>query len=216
METRSLPALVLALMATGASGGAMAGEGAPAGVEEAPPGGKFSLWPEGIGGGFRKDTFRGSLSLGGGPGIAALGGREDHHLLFQSASLGWVFTDRIGPIHGNLEAGLELFAGEQVDPAFRQLFGGAALLRYDLALGSRLVPFAAIGLGVSETDIYGKDLSTLFEFALEGGVGAHWFLSETTAFTGEWRWLHLSNAAIELPNHGVNTQLFLFGVSFFF
>ncbi|MFQ5802420.1 MAG: acyloxyacyl hydrolase, partial [Candidatus Methylomirabilales bacterium] len=42
-----------------------------------------------------------------------------------------------------------------------------------------------------------------------------YFLSEQTALTGEWRWLHISNADTRMPNAGINSSLFLIGVSFF-
>jgi opacity protein-like surface antigen len=215
MGSRSRAAL-MALAASLLAGRAAAEPDGAAAGGAGDPDSRLSVWAEGIGGGFRKDTLRAGLSLGGGYGVLAFGGRDRHHLLLSTADLGWIFSDRLRAIPGNLEADLELFGAEQVDPDFRQVFGGAAQLRYDFALGSRLVPFLLFGLGLSETDIYGRDLSTLFEFAVEVGAGAHWFLSERTAFTGEWRWFHLSNASIELPNHGTNTQVLLLGVSFFF
>ena len=44
----------------------------------------------------------------------------------------------------------------------------------------------------------------------------HVVLDESTALTAEYRWLHISNAGIELPNYGTNTMMFLIGLTWFY
>jgi len=78
------------------------------------------------------------------------------------------------------------------------------------------VPFVNLGAGLSLTDIRGVDLSTAFEFNDQIGAGVHYFLSEDSAVTLQYRWFHLSNAGIRLPNNGTNMQMVVLGMNGFF
>lgn len=65
--------------------------------------------------------------------------------------------------------------------------------------------------GATATDIRQPDLSTTFEFNLQGGGGLHYFLRNDLALTFQWRFIHLFNAGIKFPNTGVNNSTFLPG-----
>jgi len=177
------------------------------------------IWQDGIGSGFRKNTIQAGFLVGGGFGTAAFGSREAHDLSFGSVNAGWILTDVIGRDHffkGNLEVIGELFSGAQFHPRTRYLTGFTPLLRYNIATGTRWVPFLTCGAGLTLTDIGYPDLSGTFQFNSQGGAGTHYFFRENVAFTAEWRWLHVSNAGISEPNHGVNTQMFMAGITWFF
>ena len=90
------------------------------------------------------------------------------------------------------------------------------MLRYDFATRSKWVPFVDFGAGATATGIRNGDLSTIFEFNLQAGLGTHFFLRNDLALTFQYRFIHLSNAGIEFPNVGVNTSNFLLGLSWFF
>jgi len=76
-------------------------------------------------------------------------------------------------------------------------------------------PLVDGGAEGSSTNIDGPDLNGNFQFNIQVGAGTHYFLSERTAPTVQYRWLHFSNAGIERPNHGTNTQMFHVGVAGF-
>jgi len=78
------------------------------------------------------------------------------------------------------------------------------------------VPFVDGGVGLSATNIDSVDLTGTFQFNVQAGAGTHYFLGDRIALTGQYRWLHFSNAGIQEPNHGTNTQMFLAGLSWFF
>ncbi len=117
---------------------------------------------------------------------------------------------------GNLEWRVEFFAGAQYSPNDEWLFGLTPHLRYNLATGTRLVPFIDGGVGVTATGIGPPDLSNTFEFNLQAGLGAHWFLKDNLALTAEARYLHMSCAGISHPNLGLNGLMGLIGVTWFF
>ena len=178
-----------------------------------------TIWVDGVGSGFRKGTFQMGGTVGAGFGIRVFGTSVDHDLALASANLGWVFTDVMASdkwYRGNLELLVELFGGEQFKPNDRYFIGLTPLIRYNFATGSRLVPFVDAGAGVSSTNIDGPDLTGNFQFNIQVGAGIHYFLSDRTALTVQYRWLHFSNAHTQLPNNGTNTQMFHVGVSWFF
>jgi lipid A 3-O-deacylase len=100
--------------------------------------------------------------------------------------------------------------------AARRLGTGGIAARYHFATGSRWVPFVSAGVGVAYTNIAGRDLSNGFQFNLQAGAGTHYFLQEGLALTLESRWSHLSNAGLNRPNTGLNSQMVFAGLSRFY
>ena len=177
------------------------------------------IWGDGIGSGFRKGLYQVGGALGGGFGTKVFGSKERHDLASASVNVGWVFTDIIAPdkwYRGNFELLLELFGGWQFNPNSRYFVGLTPFIRYNFATGSRWVPFVEFGAGLSATNIEGSDLTGTFQFNLQPGAGLNYFISKRTALTLQYRWLHFSNAGIQHPNRGTNTQMFRLGVSSFF
>ena len=145
--------------------------------------------------------------------------RGTHDWALSTLEYGWIFTDVVGEGHwyrGNWELLAQVFGGAQFYPDTAYVVGAGPLIRYNFAAGHRLVPFIDLGGGVAATDIRNGDLSTTFEFNLQGGLGAHWFVRDNVALTFQYRFIHLSNAGIKFPNLGANTSTFLAGVTWFF
>lgn len=94
--------------------------------------------------------------------------------------------------------------------------GATAMLRYNFLPGGNFIPFIELGGGIVSLDFDLQDeQSDGFNFTPQGGVGFHYFVSERTALTAQWRLHHISNAGIDEPNDGINSSLFLIGVSAF-
>jgi len=179
----------------------------------------YSIWMDSVGGGFRRDTFQMGGTVGAGFGVKVLLTERTHDLALASLNFGWMFTDVLAAdkwYRGNLELLAELFSGFQFNPEDRYFIGLTPLLRYNFITGSRLVPFVDGGAGLSITDINNVDLTGIFQFNLQGGAGTHYFLNDTTALTVQYRWLHFSDASIQRPNRGTNTDMFYTGVTWFF
>ena len=118
-------------------------------------------------------------------------------------------------LRGNWELLADLFGGYQFHPEGVYFAGLSPHLRYNFATRTRFVPFVDVGAGATATDIREPDLSTTFEFNLQGGGGTHYFLRDDLALTFQWRFIHLSNAGIKYTNLGVNNSTFLLGLSWF-
>ncbi len=177
------------------------------------------IWRDGIGTGFQKGTEEGSLAFGTGIGMRSFGSTQAHDLMLGRVGYGRILTDVIGGnccLRGNLEGGVELLGGGQYYPRGAYLFGLTPLLRYNIATGSRWMPFMDAGAGVSATDIGRPDLGSVFEFNLQAGAGCHYFLKQNLALTLQYRIIHLSNARIATPNLGANASLVYLGIIRFF
>jgi opacity protein-like surface antigen len=178
----------------------------------------LTIWKEGIGSGFREDTFDGGFSLGCGFGTRVVGSPQAHDLFLGSGSFGWVFSDFCAPDkwwRGNWEWLNELFSGVQVSGVNRYVVGWTTGLRYSFATGTRSVPFIDGGVGLSGTDIGRPDLGQPFEFNVQVGIGTHYFFRENVALTLQYRWLHFSDGGISDVNRGVNTQMLEGGLTWF-
>jgi len=177
-----------------------------------------SLWRGTAGDGFPKGTHELDVVAGAGMGVRILENHA-HDWVFGALDFGWIFTDVVGQDHwfrGNWELIGEVFGGEQFHPDAAYFVGGGPHLRYDFAPGHRWVPFLDLGAGATATDIRNGDISTTFEFNLQAGAGAHFFLTDHLAMTLQARFIHFSNAGLEFPNLGVNVLTGLVGVSWFF
>jgi lipid A 3-O-deacylase len=177
------------------------------------------LWAGEIGDGFQKGAHELALSAGAGFGISALGGSRTHDMALTTVDYGWMVTDVLGAdrwYRGNFELFGEAFGGYQFYPHHGWLIAAAPFLRYNFATGTRWVPFVNVGAGIGATDIGRPDLSTTFEFNVQGGTGVRYFWRRDLAFEFQYRFLHVSNASIRAPNLGVNVNMFYAGVGWFF
>ena len=177
------------------------------------------IWVNGVGEGFRPTAQSVSLGAGVAAGFAAFGGRQCHDLALASISYGHMLGPVRGGDHwyrGNWEMRGELFAGGQFAPDENAVVGLTPHLRYNFATGTRWVPFADVGAGVTATSISGPDLSGTFEFNLQPAIGTHWFIRDNLALTAEVRYLHMSCAGLHSPNLGLNAILGMVGLTWFF
>lgn len=69
---------------------------------------------------------------------------------------------------------------------------------------------------MTATSIGPPDLSNIFEFNLQAGIGMHYFLGDNLAMTLEGRFLHMSCAGLSSPNAGLNAVVGLLGITCFF
>jgi len=178
-----------------------------------------SIWQEGVGEGFRSTTHEFSVEAGDGVGMRAFGSSQAHDLALMSVAYGHMLWPVQGEGHwyrGNFEWRLELFGGGQYRPESQWLVGLTPHLRYNFTTGTRWIPFFDGGAGVTATGIQHPDLGGTFEFNLQPAIGMHWFVRDDFALTGEVKYMHMSCAGIDNPNHGLNDIIGMIGLTWFF
>lgn len=140
-------------------------------------------WQGKVGDGFMSTAQTFSIETAVVLGVQAFGGQQVHDMALLSLSYGHMLSGVVGQGHwyrGNFELRAELFAGGQFSPEADPLVGLTLHLRYDFATGTRWVPFADIGAGVTASGVGAPDQSGTFEFNLQANIGTH-FLYVTTS-----------------------------------
>jgi hypothetical protein len=165
-----------------------------------------------------------SLGISGGYGLAVpIGGTdapemEDIEFAYVTPRWGIGISDPLGGrswYRGNFEFVLEGTFLYMSEPKSGIAGGIAPGLRYNFLTGTRFIPFFFAGVGFIALDADLARQSDGLNFILQSGVGLHYFISQQTALTGEWRFHHISNASIHDKNAGINSSLFMLGVTFF-
>jgi opacity protein-like surface antigen len=77
-------------------------------------------------------------------------------------------------------------------------------------------PYLKAGVGAIYLTQHFKNQSTQFNFTEYAGAGLHFFPVKNIALTLEYRYRHISNADIKFPNNGIDTNIGLCGLSYFF
>ncbi|HEB78164.1 MAG TPA: acyloxyacyl hydrolase [Methylothermaceae bacterium] len=122
---------------------------------------------------------------------------------------GWVGQDRW--YRGNLDILVEAEYFEFRQPKRGHSVGGAALLRYNFRPWPRLSPYVDAGFGLGDLDVGLRDQADGLVFYPQFGIGVNWSVTRRLSLNAGWRYHHMSNAGRELPNNGINANVFLLG-----
>jgi opacity protein-like surface antigen len=124
----------------------------------------------------------------------------------------------VGPglLLGSLEIGLEPFYQRYVDPVDAFFGGLGAVARYHLLSFGRVVPYIEGMAAAGGTDLEIREIRSTFTFLLHAGAGLSVFLTDRTALYAGYRFQHVSNGNVELPNRGFESHGGVLGVSVFF
>jgi lipid A 3-O-deacylase len=167
---------------------------------------------------------RQSVGISVGHGLALpIGGTdspemEDIQFVYATPRWGIGITDPLGGrswYRGNFELVLEGTFLYMFEPKSGIAGGIAPGLRYNFLTNTRLIPFLHAGVGFIALNADLSRQSDGLNFILQSGLGLHYFISQSTALTGEWRFHHISNASIHDRNAGINSSLFMLGLTFF-
>ena len=150
------------------------------------------------------------------PGIVRLG--------FNLDSIGFGFCDLLRPVarkldiklKGFTEIILEPYANAVVSPDSNVEAGCTILLKYSYPLTQKIYPYALGGGGAAYISQHTREESTQWGFTPQLGAGFSYFFRKDTALNVEYRYRHFSNADLKKPNDGINVNLFLIGISWFY
>jgi hypothetical protein len=133
--------------------------------------------------------------------------------------IGMVLTDEIKAniLTGNVELLVEPLYAHFTQPFAAEAAGGSLVVKYNLLSFGRWMPFWDAGAGMLWTNLAPRipEQSTPFNFVLETGPGAQYFLTRQTTLTFGVRFHHISNADLGQRNTGLNAVLPYAGVSWF-
>ncbi len=106
----------------------------------------------------------------------------------------------------------EGFLGNAIHPGGR-VTGHTLIFRFDAKPRGRFVPFMDLGAGVLDTTLFTRapELTGRLQFTPQGGFGVQYFFKPQRAMVFEYRYMHMSNADIKLPNLGYNSSMVTVG-----
>jgi len=154
-------------------------------------------------------------------GVAKLHAQEAYHTIPLFVDLDFDLNSLVQKtgFHypGLLQFVLEPFASYVAEPRNNAEIGNNFLIKIGfLPESAKLQPYFKGGLGLIYMTQHTREQGTQFNFNEYGGIGAHYFFKKNIAFTVEYRFRHISNAGRKYPNHGINTNFGVCGISYLF
>ena len=117
---------------------------------------------------------------------------------------------------GRLNFVIEPFANTVISPDANVEVGSNFLIKYVLPLSESFQPYFKGGLGILYMSQHTREQGSQYNFLPQAAVGFHFFLKENVALSCEYRYRHLSNNGFKDPNGGIDVEMGLAGISFFF
>jgi len=117
---------------------------------------------------------------------------------------------------GRLEFLVEPFANTIISPDDNVEVGSDFLVKYVFPLSDTIQPYFKGGLGALYMSQKTHEQGTKYNFLPQAGIGCHFFIKSDTAISVEYRYRHLSNNGFNDRNGGIDANMALAGVSFFF
>jgi lipid A 3-O-deacylase len=122
---------------------------------------------------------------------------------------GWVLTKPHGPgfLRGRFEYAVDVVPVFMVFQPANRDYGFAlnpVAFKWDFDTGKNWVPYMELGGGLLFSEYALPTGSSKFNFTPTGAIGVH-RVGDRFTWTGELRFLHISNAGIVEPNPGINT-----------
>jgi opacity protein-like surface antigen len=117
---------------------------------------------------------------------------------------------------GYTEFVMEPFVSYVPSPNTNMEVGFVLLSKFAYPLTPKIHPYIFGGGGVMYITQHLHNQATQYNFTPQIGAGVSYLLKDDFAVNCEYRWRHFSNAHLKEPNDGVNVDLILVGVSWFF
>jgi lipid A 3-O-deacylase len=132
---------------------------------------------------------------------------------------GWVITAPHGPglLRGRFEYAVDAVPVFVVFQPTNTAYGAAVnpfALIWNFDTNGRVVPYIELGGGVLFTNTQVPPGTSRINFTTAGAAGLH-FLTRKAAWSGDIRFMHISNAGLATPNPGINTLQLRLGLSWF-
>jgi opacity protein-like surface antigen len=139
-------------------------------------------------------------------------------------SMGLGFCDLIRPIADKWEMKPKGYTGLINEFHLNGVFapdsnleaGWTLLIKYSYPVTDKFHPYLIGGGGFGYITQHTREQSMQWGFTPQFGTGFSYFFKKNVALNLEYRRRHFSNANIKRPNGGINVNMFLVGVSWFY
>ena len=143
-------------------------------------------------------------------GHSASGGVSNTGVGDAGFRIGKVLTAQHGSgfLRGNLEYAIDLIPIYVLAGPVNTAYGGSInpfVIKWNFTGGKRFAPYAELGGGVLFTNTEVPFHTSNINFTPQIGVGMHIFTREKRSVTLDFKYIHISNAGMSVPNPGINT-----------
>lgn len=161
------------------------------------------------------------FGISGTGGTTVSGGAEDIQIFSAGVRVGRILTNEHGSgwFRGNLEWAFDFHPVNLYFTPIGTTYGASITPlngKWTFTRGKRIAPFIQFGSGVLFTN---NDLpfpnTSAVNFQSTVGIGLHIFHREKRAWTGEFKYQHISSAGLGNLNPGMNTLQFTLGYNWF-
>ena len=111
---------------------------------------------------------------------------------------------------------VEPFAGFVASPDTNAEAGINLLVKYGRFITEKLCLYIEGGTGFIYLTQHTREQATQFNFADYAGGGIHYFLKDNLAVNVGYRFRHISNGSVKSPNKGIDSNMALAGISWFY
>ncbi len=136
-----------------------------------------------------------------------------YHIGFKAHS---IFPSLVPPNNGRFTLYLEPQYDTVTRPSGNYEFGLGFGLEYRFKIIKRIDGYMLAGSGLHYISFDSSKQSGGFNFNDNLGCGLYLFTSKHSAVNLGFRFRHISNADLNMPNEGINSYLFVLGYSWFF
>jgi hypothetical protein len=160
------------------------------------------------------------LEVWTGGGHSAIGGRPDIGVWSAGVRYGWILTRPHGPgfLAGRFEVAVDAVPVFTVFQPSYVAYGGGfnpLVLKWNFATRGRIVPYFELSGGVLYSNQDVPERTNNLNFTPSAAFGTH-ILREKYNWSAEVRFLHISNAGLDVHNSGINTVQVRLGIGRFF
>jgi len=160
------------------------------------------------------------LQIWMGAGHSAAGGRQDIAVWNGGLRYGWILTRPHGPgfLKGRFEYALDAVPVFMVFQPVNTAYGvgfNPLVLKWNFATRGRIVPYFELSGGVLHTNHDVPTGTNELNFTPTAALGTH-ILRPKYNWSVELRYLHISNAGLDVHNPGTNTVQVRLGIGRFF
>ena len=128
------------------------------------------------------------------------------------------FVDKKGKLNPDdlLQFELEPFVNGVISPDSNIEAGANFLFKYGHFITKKICPYIEAGAGIVYMTQHTREQSTQFNFISQAGAGVSYFVKKNVSVNAGYRVRHLSNASIKQPNKGINVDMVILGISWYF
>lgn len=121
----------------------------------------------------------------------------------------------VSKFKGDYEFIVEPLMNVVTNPKTNAEVGLSLLFRYENKIIHQMKWFLEGGIGAMYTTQHTHEQGSQYDFLPQAGLGLQYTLSKRLALTGEYRFRHMSNAGTASPNHGLNHNFALVGLTYY-